>query len=90
MSASVHLNVKCSYHHCNSFTVTHKVHVGLPAISLHDLRSGTRVVHGMSRHQVLTVWRPGQTQDMSGPATLRQKQKEMRVEPGPVTCDRFN
>lgn len=66
---------KFSHHHCDSFTVTHKVHIGLPAISLHDLRSGTGVVHGMSRHQVLTVWRPGQTQDMRCPATLPQKQR---------------
>lgn len=66
-----------SHHHCDSFTVTHKVHVGLPAISLHNLCSRTRVVHGMSWHQVLTVRRPGQAQDMSCPATLRHKTEKL-------------
>lgn len=60
-------------HNCDGFSVAHKIHVGLPAVSLHDLSGGTGVVHGVSRHQVLTVWRPGQTQDVGRPTTLEKK-----------------
>lgn len=70
--------LKVAYHHGDSFAVAHKVHVGLPAVSLHDLSSGTRVVHGVSRHQVLTIRRPGQTQDVGCPATLRHKTKQQK------------
>lgn len=68
--------LKLTYHHSDSLTVAHKVHISLPAISLHNLSSRTGVVHGVSRHQILTVRRPGKTQDMGGPATLRNKERE--------------
>lgn len=74
----VSMCLEVAYHHGDSFAVAHKVHVGLPAVSLHDLSGGTRVVHGVRRHQVLTIRRPGQTQDVGRPATLRRKTKVKR------------
>lgn len=71
------------HHHGDSFTVAHKVHISLPAISLHNLSGGAGVVHCMSRHKILTVWRPGQTQDVGRPTALRVRQKEKN----PLNCD---
>lgn len=39
---------RVAYHDCDGLSVAHKIHVGLPAVSLHDLSGGTRVVHGVS------------------------------------------
>lgn len=70
--------LKVAYHHGDSFAVAHKVHVGLPAVSLHDLSGGAGVVHGVRRHQVLAVRRPGQTQDVGRPAALTHETKAKR------------
>lgn len=69
--------LRSAHHHGDSFTVAHKVHVGLPAVPLDDLSGGAGVVHGVSRHQILTVWRPGQTQDVGRPSTLKVTEREM-------------
>lgn len=68
------------HHDCDGFTVTHKVHIGLPAVSLHNLSRGPRVVHGVGRHQILTVWRPGQAQDVGRPAALRHRRRGDNVQ----------
>lgn len=44
-----------AYHASDSLAVSDEVELRLPSVSLDDLRSGTRVVHGVSRHQVLTI-----------------------------------
>lgn len=71
--------LKRSYHHRDSFTVADEVHIRFPAISLHDLSGGPGVVHGVSRHQILTVWRPGQTQDVGRPTTLTHRERPENI-----------
>ena len=58
--------------------MAHEVHVGPPAVALHDLRRGSRVVHGVGRDQVLTVRRPGQTEDVGGAPALRGGHRQTR------------
>jgi hypothetical protein len=47
--------VRDTHHNSHSFPVTHKVHVGLPALSFDDLSSGARIIHGMGRYQVMAI-----------------------------------
>lgn len=58
-------------HHSDGFSMTHKVHVGLPAVAFDDLSRGPRIIHGVSWHQVLTIWRPAQPQDVCGATALK-------------------
>ncbi len=76
---------KNTNHHSNSFSMTHKVHVGLPAVAFDDLSCGSRIIHGMSWDQVLTIWRPAQPQDECGAATLNQS-KRGEGETGSQAC----
>lgn len=61
-----------THHDSHSFPVSDKVHVGLPALPLDDLGGGAGVVHGMGRHQVMSIRWPAEPQHMGCPSTLKE------------------
>lgn len=61
-----------TYHTSNGLAVPHKILVSVPAVTIDNLCSGTSVVHGMGRHQVLSVGGPAGSQYSSRSSTLQQ------------------
>lgn len=51
--------------------MAHKIHVGPPPVPLHNLSGGAAVVHGVSRHDVMTVRRPATPQHVGGATALK-------------------
>ena len=65
------------YRGSDGLAMADKVHATLPPGALNDLRRGTRVVHRMRRHNVLTVWGPTESQHMGRASTLTAHKQDM-------------
>ena len=59
-----------AHHYSDSLAVTDKVHGRFPPLPFHDLCSRARVVHGVSRDNVLAIRGPAQPQHMGCATTL--------------------
>lgn len=63
-----------TYNNSDGFPMSDKVKTSAPAIALHNLCCRSSVIHGMGRHNVVTIWGPVETQHMSRATALHNQQ----------------